>query len=277
MMLYPPTFIHLYSPEFSEKSEKFNLEEIGKYVKDMFPKMKVDLRGEFIKYHLFPHSSHSIEEKISGMAESMAGIKIRDIKRKDFSFNPLPMEIKYEMSFITGKSRAIGNIYDGFKMSEVYRKIIGEGEKNMEHCHIIFTNRLFATWDEIDKRYHLRVSVYSVPSIISLSGIVEAPAKPREYYIELQMGIPRETLKHIYKGRYIDYGDERMTDVMKGYVLQAIIFHSTGDAFCNDRDCRLFNAHWQEEIINSQLKGDYEVCPFHKKIIEKINEFMEEI
>ena len=68
----------------------------------------------------------------------MAGIKIRDIKRKDFSFKPLPMEIKYEMSFITGKSRAIGNIYDGFKMSEVYRKIIGEGEKNMEHCHIIF-------------------------------------------------------------------------------------------------------------------------------------------
>ena len=54
MMLYPPTFIHLYSPEFSEKSEKFNLEEIGKYVKDMFPKMKVDLRGGIHKISSFP-------------------------------------------------------------------------------------------------------------------------------------------------------------------------------------------------------------------------------
>jgi len=40
-----------------------------------------------------------------------------------------------------------------------------------------------------------------------------------------------------------------MMEVAKGYALQAIVFHSTGDAFCGDENCRFFNAHWQEGMI----------------------------
>ena len=66
-----------------------------------------------------------------------------------------------------------------------------------------------------------------------------------------------------------------MTEVVKGYVLQALVFHSTEEAFCEDRNCRFFNAHWQEEMIAAQLGGGYEICPFHQNIIRKINEFLE--
>jgi hypothetical protein len=84
------------------------------------------------------------------------------------------------------------------------------------------------------------------------------------------MGIDINTLKQEFAGRFIDYNDSRMTEVMKGYVLQSIFFHMTGDPFCGDKNCRLYNAHWQEEVIQSQLYPKNEFCEKHQKIIEQI-------
>ncbi|NIM44429.1 MAG: hypothetical protein GTO54_02165, partial [Nitrososphaeria archaeon] len=67
--------------------------------------------------------------------------------------------------------------------------------------------------DESNKRYHARTSVYGVPSVISTTGLVEAPAKPREYYLLKQqyemLGKDLLELKERFKGSFIDYDDER--------------------------------------------------------------------
>jgi len=76
-------------------------------------------------------------------------------------------------------------------------------------------------------------------------------------------------MKGKFAGKFIDYDDERLTEVVKGYCLQALFFHLTGDAFCEDKNCRLYNAHWQEELIAAQTGGDYELCPFHEKILSR--------
>ncbi|MFN3550645.1 MAG: DUF6775 family putative metallopeptidase, partial [Endomicrobiia bacterium] len=112
--------------------------------------------------------------------------------------------------------------------------------------------------------------IYSFPSIISTTGIVEAPAKPKEFYLKKRLGFDIYTLKEEFKNRFIDYNDPRMTEVMKGYVLQAIFFHMTGNPFCEDKNCRLYNAHWQQEVIQAQLNTKNEFCDKHKKIIEQI-------
>jgi hypothetical protein len=114
------------------------------------------------------------------------------------------------------------------------------------------------------------VSVYGFPSLISTTGVVEAPAKPREFYLKKRLGIPLEVLKSEFIGRFIDHGDPHLTDVMKGYVMQALFFHMTGDPFCDDPDCRLYNAHWQEELIRAQVDGRYEFCPNHLGILNRI-------
>jgi hypothetical protein len=36
------------------------------------------------------------------------------------------------------------------------------------------------------------------------------------------------------------------------------------------QDCRLFNSHWQEEVLHSQMDGQYEFCPRHEEILEWI-------
>jgi len=209
------------------------------------------------------------EENIDEIAERIAAIRIRNANRKNSFMKPLPIEVDYEKRLFAGKGK-FGAIYDGIKLNIICFELISREEMTWDYCHILFTNRLIATWGE--DRYHLRIGVYSYPSIISLSGIVEAPAKPREFYLKMQMGMDANLLKKEFEGQLIDYGDERITEIAKGYVMQAIFFHATGSPFCSDKNCRLFNAHWQKDMIYAQLDGKYELCPFHEKLLEEINE-----
>lgn len=148
--------------------------------------------------------------------------------------------------------------------------------KVKDACHIILTSKIFATFDE-RKKIHIRASIYSFPSVISISGIVEGPAKPKEFYFYkqkyIQLGIwniEEDKLKKKFKARFIDYHDRRLTEVIKGYISQALFFYITGQPFCNSKNCRLYNAHWQEELIYNQIKcGKF--CAKHKGILENLN------
>ena len=56
--------------------------------------------------------------------------------------------------------------------------------------------------------------------------------------------------------KYLNYGDYRINFAAVGYALQTLFFFITeGDPFCNDINCRLYNAHWQEELIQSQIQN----------------------
>jgi len=114
------------------------------------------------------------------------------------------------------------------------------------------------------------VSVYGFPSLISTTGIVEAPAKPRDFYLKQQLGVSLLTLKEEFKGRFIDYNDPRLTEVMKGYVMQALFFHLTGNPFCKDKNCRLYNAHWQEDLIQTQLTSKTDFCAQHQRLLTRL-------
>jgi len=111
---------------------------------------------------------------------------------------------------------------------------------------------------------------YGFPSLISTTGVVEAPAKPRDFYLEQQLGVNLLTLKEEFKGKFIDYNDLRLTEVMKGYVMQALFFHITGNPFCKNKNCRLYNAHWQEDLIQAQLTSKTDFCGEHKKILTRL-------
>lgn len=248
--------------------QALNIEEIAAYLRKKLAKVGVEVRGT----PFYPW-----QDKVSDYARKIARIKIQDATRRMLSGQePLYGEIEYEKRRISGKTRAFGVLYDGLELQRLFLELISREERSLEFVHIFFTNRLFATWDEHDRRYHSRVSVYGIPSIISTTGIVEAPAKPREYYLlKQQYEVLRKDLLELqggFKGRFIDYEDERLNEVMKGYVMQAVFYSQTGDPFCEDKGCRLYNAHWQEELIFAQLGSEYEFCPRHTGLIEDENE-----
>ena len=221
-----------------------------------------------------PFAFNITKDGILGYAGKIAGTKIQEINKKILvGQEPLHGEMEYEKRRILGKTRAFGVIYDGLLLQRIFREIIPREECSLEFVHIIFTNRLFATCDDSNKRYHLRTSIYSIPSIVSTTGLVEAPAKPREYYLLKQqyerLGRDIGELKDGFRGSFIDYEDKRLTEVAKGYAMQAVFYSLTGYPFCEDKGCRLYNAHWQEELIFAQLESGYEFCQRHTKLLRK--------
>lgn len=144
-------------------------------------------------------------------------------------------------------------------------------------CHIILTDKLFSTLGE-DNRPHIRASIYSEPSIISIPGIVEGPAKPKEFYMYKKryeaLGVwdlKEPEVKKRFKERFIDYGDKRIPEVLKGYISQAVFFYITGEPFCDKKSCRLYNAHWQKDLLYSQIKQG-RFCKYHNNLLAKIME-----
>ena len=108
---------------------------------------------------------------------------------------------------------------------------------------------------------------------MSLESLVEAPAKPREFYqAQQQLGRLAEdeaayrALKERFGERFLDHDDPRLTEVAKGIVMQAVMYALTGEAFCGDPACRLYDAHWQEEMLRAQL-GEPEFCERHGEIL----------
>jgi len=65
---------------------------------------------------------------------------------------------------------------------------------------------------------------------------------------------------------YLEYHDVKLSQVVEGYLLQAIFYYLTGDPFCDKRECRLFNAHWQKDLLYSQLEIA-KLCDKHQEIL----------
>ena len=128
-------------------------EEIDK----LFPSCKIDIRPPF-RY----------EEKMIEHA------KIADIKQP---FEKQPNQERDNMTMMTIP------LYDGFVMQKMFAEMIPIEELSLDHIHIILTTLLTCTFSEDDWRYHGRAVICGTPSIISITGIIEAPAKPREFYL----------------------------------------------------------------------------------------------
>jgi hypothetical protein len=275
--LIRPRVIIIYSPE---KIGVLNLGEIADYLAYLSGQAKIEERENFFSFILSRIDPGQRDEFIAGLAKDLAGTRVKNILQSDFFPPPLYGEIRFEEERIQEPgSKTPGILYDGFRLQELFWNLLPREEANLRYMHIIFTEQLIGSWDEGDLRYHARTSIYGFPNILSLTGLVEAPAKPREYYL-LKQQIPQAalddiallSLKEQFKGRFLDYQDARTTEVMKGYVAQAFFNHTSGFPFCSDKSCRLFNAHWQEELIQAQINSYYEFCPSHQELLKEIRE-----
>ena len=251
-------------------AEELNIPEIAAYLSQKLGKVRIESRGSPFLI------SDLTQDSVLDLAKKIAGTKIQKVNQKILSEQELLYgEIEYEKRRILGKTKAFGVLYDGFRLRRIFAEVIPKEERHSEFVHIIFTNRLFGTWDDRNQRYHLRASIYGIPSVISTTGIIEAPAKPRQYYLLKQqyesLGRDLTELKDRFEGSFLDYGDERLTEVAKGYAMQAAFYSLSGVPFCEDKGCRLYNAHWQEELIFAQLESGYEFCQQHTEFLRRFH------
>jgi hypothetical protein len=232
--------VHLYRHGFLP-----DIEKIAGDMAKVFPRCAIDIREPFL----------------------LPGIPVLESARVSDVRQPFERQPKeHELFNLYGKPVSL---YDGFIVQRLLAQAIPENESSTDHLHIIFTDLLACTFSEDDRRYHARAVICGTPSIISTAGIVEAPAKPREFYAQPLADV--KVLKKKLAGRFIDYDDGRMAAAAAGYVLQAMFFFLTdGEPFCENDGCRLFNAHWQEDLIRTQVENP-ELCLKHRSIANKFN------
>jgi hypothetical protein len=171
-------------------------------------------------------------------------------------------------------------LYDGFVIQKLLKNLIQNDEQQeltLTKLKILIIDELLCTFDETDWRYHARPLICGNPTLISTSGIVEGIAKPRDYYYKLyffrQKGIDIvNELEREYDGQFINFNDTRINEIIIGLVLQSLFyFINSGDPFCEDKNCRLFNAHFQDDIIRINIK-DKKICQRHNILLNKYNE-----
>jgi len=277
--------IHIYRNHANNLDFNVIVPKLQKY----FPKNPIEVRSPFL---------NNIDNVLAGRLTS---IRISDIK-KPFEKQPkikvqgiLDKDIAFERNFQsqlilmnsgryskdTEKSNKELILYDGFMMQRLLETMINESQSNADHIHIVFEDRLICTFSEEDWRYHARTFVAGNPSIISTTGIVEAPAKPKEWYIkQMQLSIYKIDQNDADQNdaqlsskfdKYLNYGDYRINFAAVGYVLQVLFFFITeGDPFCNDINCILYNAHWQEELLHSQIQNN-RLCNEHSDLLHQFN------
>ncbi len=226
---------------------------------------------------------HNLDEKTM---EKISGCRVFDIKSPFKKHLPNKQEIDFEKSVCKDtrlmedttrveNAKRIEDVvmYDGFEVQNVINSTISQNYLDQNNLHIVFTNKLICTYDNMDHRYHGRAVICSNPSIISTTGMIEAPSKSREYYLEVMkckmQGLELKSVKKNHSGEFLDYHDQRLAKIAEGYLLQTIFYYITGDTFCDRLDCRLNNAHWQKDLIYSQIKIS-KLCKKHQKILDDI-------
>ena len=238
---------------------EIRLDRLEKFIREIFT-IEIEARK-----NIFQYSSKNISEKI-------AGCRIFDLKKRFEKHNPSAEAIQIEKENKDMSERDEMTLYDGFEFHKVITELIPLNENKIDTLHIIFTNKLTCTFDENDFRYHARALIGSNPAIISTTGMIEAPAKPKQYYLDLMINFSEkrvEEIKKKYKGEFLEYHDSRISEIAEGYLLQAIVYYETGEAFCEHRDCRLFNAHWQKDLFFSQLENK-KFCKKHQEILNEL-------
>lgn len=271
-------YVHLYL----NPAKTLDINSIVWEVRKFFSNCQIDIRLPFL-------DANNINDTI---AENLASLTVSDIKRPFYDQlergqRPSVDDIIYERNLvihtISSKNPKF-RLYDGFMMQGLFGRMLSEKETSTDHVHIVFEDRLICTFSEDDWRYHARALICGTPSIISTNGIIEAPAKPREWYLKqllhqfsiykrdpLEEEMEESWKKELAAKYIIDYKDYRINSVAAGYVLQALFFFlSEGDPFCDDNNCRLFNAHWQEDLMHSQIENN-ELCKKHILLLHNFN------
>ena len=216
--------------------------------------------------------------------EKISGCRIFDPKMPFKKHLPNKQEIDFEKSVcedtkLMEKTTMVEDaeriedvvMYDAFEIQNIIYDVITENDLNSDNLHIAFTNRLICTYDTTDSRYHGRTVICSNPAIISTTGMIEAPARPKEYYLEVMkckmQGLSIRDIKKNYDQKFLGYHDKRLSKIAEGYLLQAVFYYLTGDAFCDNLNCRLNNAHWQKDLLYSQLKIG-KLCDKHQALLD---------
>jgi hypothetical protein len=162
----------------------------------------------------------------------LARSRVRSLEGRELNPTPLPFEFSEERSFLTSKTvRPAGLFYDGGCWVTIHSELIQSDEKNLEHCHIVFTDQVLLVWTKSAARYQVIVPVLGFPGFISVAGVIDGSTKQERSCAGQRSGVELTGRAKNLAEEYLGNGWRRTEEIVKGYVLQILFYHITGRPF----------------------------------------------
>jgi hypothetical protein len=146
-------------------------------------------------------------------------------------------------------------LYDAFKLQEIYKELI---KYKLNECHVVFTNRIIATFDNEDKRYHARVVLLGYPNVISIPGLYYALALPKQEYLKKFLGQITQDDRKIKVGKNLE-------KFLLKYIVQCIMYSFYNGIFCSYKNCLCYDNHFFDEVFEQIKKIKFNKLPLCKK------------
>lgn len=263
-------------------SYALDVRDVAEYLSSILGKrFEIEIEGDFLNKYV-PTSSDERNETIMRLASARRWAE----KLTGFNWHPLTLEERanYESRNVGDESpntyvslplRDVGpngGYYEIGMLQNILRNTIPAEKKDDRDIHIIYTSRGLGDTDIGGGIYpHARTAIFGLPNVISSTGMVDGPARPDEFIVEWNAGVSSTGhLENKFKDRMLLNNDSRITEVAKGVSLSAVLNHFTTKIFCESNNCKLFDAHIQEDLIKSQING--QICKKHSEIFEYLSD-----
>lgn len=208
----------------------------------------------------------------------IANARLRDTRVPDEFWTASSNDFEFEAGVDAGQNsvpwtQLISRLYDGDVVAQAGLGALAEGDRDRGTLHLWVTRRLLCTYDKDGMRYHARFAVFGYPVVFSVLGMGMAAAPSVEATLlarELSKrgagagDIEAEVDKQFPEER-LDVDDApTVTRAIGSVLLQAAARDAGAGPFCDDKTCRLFNAHRKREVREAMLGAH--LCATHSRL-----------
>lgn len=239
-------------------SAALDVDYLAGWLGAQLPQTRVSSRTDYLTYQLARFSDTERDVLVAQLCEQLQHAEVENLVR------PQDRERLPEMP---PAERGLDVVYEAEVLQRLLGLLIDPAESQLSHLHVMFTSNFIGDWRENEAFLHLRAAVLGDLNIISTSGLVEALELPKQYHFMRQqvavLGI-EEDLDSTFADQTLGYGDPRLNEVCKGYLMQAVFYRLQGETGCDDPRCRLYLNPTHTATLRTQVMGRGRLCERHQ-------------
>lgn len=253
----PLQFIYLYD---DPDAQGLDIDYLGHWLAHILPDVQVGVRTDFLTFQLSRFTDLERDQLTEVLCGQLEGAEVTNLVR--------PQD-RDKLPPLAPEERDLDVVYESGALQAVLRLLIAEEERAGDRLHVMFTANYLGVWREDEAYLRLQAAALGLPSIISTSGLVEALALPKQYhFLRQQMAVlgVEADVEEIFADETVGYGDPRLNEICKGYILQALYFQMTRETGCSDPECRLHIVPSHVETLKTQVTGKPGLCERHRDL-----------
>jgi len=239
-------------------SAGLDVDALAGWLAARLPHAHVRVRSDYLTHQLARFTDEQREALVAELAAQLEGAEVTDLVR--------PQD-RGRLPAVAPEERGMDVAYEAVALQTILGLLIDPAETGLSHLHVMFTANYLGLWRDNEAYLKLRAAVLGPLNILSTSGLVEAFELPRQYHFMRQqlavMGIEEE-VEDTFADQTLGYGDPRLNEFCKGYLMQAVFYRLTGETGCENPDCRLYLDRTQQAMMRTQVLGRPGLCARHR-------------